>query len=101
MINTIRRFLIKHDPFLKPPVISENLHQPIGKAKHFPESEPIGGEERMTDTPQLTHEQVAEITQLHENFLNQLESLAISAIAFGDWSEVYDYINFHAPETDD
>jgi hypothetical protein len=31
MINTIRKFLIKHDPFLKPPAISENLHQPLEK----------------------------------------------------------------------
>ncbi len=54
----------------------------------------------MTDTPQLTHEQVAEIAQEHEDFLNQLESLAISAIASGDWSEVYDHINFYAPEHD-
>jgi hypothetical protein len=47
----------------------------------------------MIDTPQLTHEQVAEITQEHEDFLNQLESLAISAIASGNWWPVYDLIS--------
>jgi hypothetical protein len=47
----------------------------------------------MTDTPQLTHEQVAEITQQHKDFLNQLESLAISAIASGNWWPVYDLIS--------
>ncbi len=31
MINIIRKFLIKHDPFLKPPAISENLHQSLEK----------------------------------------------------------------------
>jgi hypothetical protein len=46
----------------------------------------------MSDTPQLTHEQVAEIAQQHEDFLNQLESLAISAIASGDWQPVYELI---------
>ena len=46
----------------------------------------------MTDTPQLTHEQVAEISQQHEDFLNQLESLAISALASGDWWPVHDLI---------
>ncbi len=46
----------------------------------------------MTDTPQLTHEQVEEIAQEHEDFLNQLESLAISAIASGDWWPVHDLI---------
>jgi hypothetical protein len=35
----------------------------------------------MTETPQLTYEQAAEIAQEHEDFLNQLESRAISAIA--------------------
>jgi hypothetical protein len=53
----------------------------------------------MTNTPQLNHELAAEIAQEHEAFLNQLESLAISAIATGDWAEVYDFINFHAPES--
>jgi hypothetical protein len=47
----------------------------------------------MTDTPQLSHEQAAEIAQLHEAFLTQLESLAISAIASGNWWPVYDLIS--------
>jgi hypothetical protein len=47
----------------------------------------------MTDTPELTHEVVAEISQLHENFLSQLESLAISAIASGNWDEFEDFVN--------
>ena len=50
--------------------------------------------------PQLTHERVAEIAQLHEAFLTELEGLAISAIASGDWSQVYDHINFYAPESE-
>jgi hypothetical protein len=45
------------------------------------------------NTPQLTHEQAAEIAQEHEDFLNQLESLAISAIASGNWWPVYDLIS--------
>ncbi len=44
-------------------------------------------------TPQLTHEQVTEIAQQHEEFLTQLESLAISAIASGNWHPVYDLIS--------
>ncbi len=44
-------------------------------------------------TNPLTHQQVAEIAQEHEDFLNQLESLAISAIASGDWWPVYDLIS--------
>ena len=47
----------------------------------------------MTDTPQLTHEQVAEIAQEHGDFLNQLESLAIGALASGDWRPVQDLIS--------
>ncbi|MBD0343330.1 MAG: hypothetical protein ICV63_00545 [Coleofasciculus sp. Co-bin14] len=47
----------------------------------------------------LTPDQVQEIAQEHEDFLNQLESLAIMALASGDWSEVYDHINFNAPES--
>ncbi len=35
----------------------------------------------MTDTPQLTHELAAKIAQEHESFLNELEGLAIQAIA--------------------
>jgi hypothetical protein len=44
-------------------------------------------------TPQLTHEQTTQIAQEHEDFLNQLESLAISAIASGNWWSVYDLIS--------
>jgi hypothetical protein len=44
-------------------------------------------------TPQLTHEQTTQIAQEHEDFLNQLESLAISAIASGNWWPVYDLIS--------
>jgi hypothetical protein len=47
----------------------------------------------MTDTPQLCHEQAAEIAQEHEDFLTQLESLAIGAIASGNWWPVYDLIS--------
>ena len=46
----------------------------------------------MTDTSQLSHEQVAEIAQQHEDFLNQLELLAIQAIASGDWQPIYKLI---------
>jgi hypothetical protein len=31
MINSIRRFLMKRDPFLKPPKISDNLFEPLEK----------------------------------------------------------------------
>jgi hypothetical protein len=48
----------------------------------------------------LTPEQAGEIAQEHEDFLNRLESLAIVAIASGDWGEVYDHINFNAPEAE-
>jgi hypothetical protein len=47
----------------------------------------------MTNTSQLTHEQVAEIAQEHEDFLNQLESLAISAIATGNWYPLLDLVS--------
>ncbi len=46
----------------------------------------------MTDTPQLSHEQVAEIAQIHESFLTELEGQAIGAIASGDWQPVYELI---------
>lgn len=48
--------------------------------------------------PELTPEQMEAIRQEHEGFLTQLEALAVQAIAKGYWDEVYDYINFHAPE---
>jgi hypothetical protein len=41
------------------------------------------------------------IRQQHEGFLTQLEALAVAAIAKGYWDDVYDFINFHAPETED
>lgn len=47
----------------------------------------------MTDTPQLSHEQVAEICQLHENFLNQLEGLAIQGLATGNWYPLLDLVS--------
>ncbi len=40
------------------------------------------------------------IRQEHEPFLSKLEALAVQAIAKGYWDEVYDHINFHAPETE-
>jgi len=40
------------------------------------------------------------IRQEHEPFLSKLEALAVCAIAKGYWDEVYDFINFHAPETE-
>ena len=46
----------------------------------------------MTDTPQLSHEQLQEIAQEHEAFLTELESLAIQAIASGDWQPIYELI---------
>jgi hypothetical protein len=47
----------------------------------------------MTDTPQLSHEQVAEIAQIHESFLTELEGQAIEAIASGDWSQFEQFVN--------
>ena len=47
------------------------------------------------------------IRQEHEGFLSQLEALAVEAIcasqqrfaiATNDWSDVYDHINFNAPQ---
>jgi hypothetical protein len=43
-------------------------------------------------------ERLEAIRQEHEPFLTRLEALAVMALASGDWSEVYDWINFHAPE---
>ncbi len=45
-------------------------------------------------------EHLEAIRQEHEPFLTRLEALAVCAIASGDWSNVYDYINFNAPEND-
>lgn len=47
----------------------------------------------MIDTPQLTHQEVTEIAQLHESFLNQLEGLAIQAIASRDWTQFEQFVN--------
>lgn len=47
----------------------------------------------MSDTPQLTHERVAEIAQEHESFLTQLEGLAIIAIASRDWTQFERFVN--------
>jgi hypothetical protein len=41
------------------------------------------------------------IRQEHEPFLTKLEALAVNAIAKGYWDDVYDFINFHAPETEE
>lgn len=67
----------------------------------------------MTDLPDLPDDidadfseslpdaQLEAIRQEHEPFLTKLEALAVSAIAKGYWDEVYDFINFHAPATED
>jgi hypothetical protein len=41
------------------------------------------------------------IRQEHEPFLTKLEALAVEAITKNDWTDVYDFINFHAPETEE
>ncbi len=46
-------------------------------------------------------ENLEAIRQEHEPFLTRLEALAVMALASGDWSEVYDHINFNAPEAAD
>lgn len=51
--------------------------------------------------PELTPEQMEAIRQEHEAFLTQLEALAVNAIAKGYWDDVYDFINFHAPESEE
>ncbi|MEW5861455.1 MAG: hypothetical protein AB1861_29425 [Cyanobacteriota bacterium] len=43
--------------------------------------------------PELTPEQIEAIRQEHEAFLTQLEALAVTAIAKGDWDDVYDFLN--------
>ncbi len=45
------------------------------------------------DLDDMSIEEWAAIAQEHEDFLNQLESLAISAIASGNWWPVYDLIS--------
>lgn len=59
---------------------------------------------RLKENPpelELSPEQVEAIRQEHEPFLTQLEGLAVQAIAKGDWDDVYDFVNFHAPETEE
>ncbi len=51
-------------------------------------------------TESVPDENLEAIRQEHEPFLSKLEALAVMAIASGDWAAVYDYINFHAPETE-
>jgi hypothetical protein len=46
----------------------------------------------------IAPEPLEAIRQEHEGFLSQLESLAVEAIATNDWSDVYDHINFNAPQ---
>jgi len=43
-------------------------------------------------TQQLTDEQVAEISQEHENWLGELEGLAIAAIYSGSWEPLLQHI---------
>jgi hypothetical protein len=38
-------------------------------------------------------DQIDEICQEYESFLNQLEGLAIQALATGEWDEVFAHIN--------
>lgn len=60
--------------------------------------------QRLKENPQelgLLPEEIESIRQQHEGFLTQLEALAVLAIAKGYWDEVYDFINFHAPETEE
>lgn len=45
--------------------------------------------------------QLDAIRQQHEPFLTRLEALAVQAIAKGYWDDVYDFINFHAPGSED
>jgi hypothetical protein len=64
---------------------------------------------QQTDIPNLNTDfsefkpdaQLEAIRQEHEPFLTRLEALAVCAIASGDWTEVYDFINFHAPELEE
>jgi hypothetical protein len=57
--------------------------------------------EEATQEPELSPEQIEAIRQQHEPFLTQLEALAVQAIAKGFWDDVYDHINFNAPETEE
>jgi hypothetical protein len=58
--------------------------------------------QRLKEDPQepgLLPEEIESIRQQHEGFLTQLEALAVCALAKDYWDDVYDFINFHAPET--
>jgi hypothetical protein len=46
----------------------------------------------------IAPEPLEAIRQEHESFLTQLEALAVEAIVSNDWSDVYDHINFSAPQ---
>lgn len=61
----------------------------------------LNGETGECLTTEPTPEDLDAIRQRHEAFLTQLEALAVKAIALGYWDEVYDFINFHAPETEE
>lgn len=54
----------------------------------------------LPDLPNLDADLEA-IRQEHEPFLTRLEALAVCALAKGDWTAVYDHINFNAPETEE
>lgn len=45
--------------------------------------------QRLKETP---YDPLEEIRQLHEAFLNDLEGLAVEALASGDWTDVYAHI---------
>lgn len=48
----------------------------------------------------LNQDQIDEICQEYEPFLNQLEGLAIQALATGEWDEVFAHINQVRTQTD-
>jgi hypothetical protein len=41
----------------------------------------------------LTFDQVEEIASKNQDFLNRLESLAISALATGEWDDLHNFLN--------
>lgn len=60
--------------------------------------------QRLKEDPQepgLLPEEIESIRQQHEGFFTQLEALVVQAIAKGYWDEVYDFINFHAPTSEE
>jgi hypothetical protein len=48
----------------------------------------------------LNQDQIEEICQEYESFLNQLEGLAIQALATGEWDEVFAHINQGSTKSD-